>query len=152
MPPRTICLATPLQRQLAHSAIDAAPDGALLKITDKGETRTAAQNRTLHMWFGQIAKHQGDVDADDIKGMCHRRWGLTIRLRDAQFAWMWERTGAALPYEKQCKMLASGILGVSSAMTAEELSEYLDGMARHFRSEGVRLTDPDARRYEEAAA
>jgi len=147
---QSIILAGPTQRQTAHDAINAAPDGALIKITEKGETRTAAQNRTLHMWFGEVARHQGDVDADDVKGMCHRRWGLTIRLRDDVFAWMWKHTGANLPYEKQCKYLASGALNVSSAMNADELSEYLDSMSRHFRSEGVRLTDPELRKYEAA--
>lgn len=111
-------------------------------------SRTTQQNATLHMWFGEIAKQQADLDATEVKGMCHRRWGLPIKLRSAQFAWVWERSGAKMPYEKQCALLASGILAVSSTMNTAELSEYMDAMSRHFRSDGMVLTDPEARRYE----
>ena len=34
--------------------------------------------------------------------------------------------------------------------TASELSEYMDAMSRHFRSDGINLTDPEARKYEGA--
>jgi len=110
--------------------------------------RTAHQNATLHMWFGEVARHQADLDANEIKGMCHRRWGLDIRMRCAKFAWVWERSGARLPYEKQCAMLASGVLNVSSEMDTKELSEYMDAMSRHFRKDGVPLTDPEMRGIE----
>lgn len=109
----------------------------------KGRKRTLDQNALLHKWFGEIAKHYGDRTALDVKGECHRQWGLTIRLRDEPFAWVWARTGAGLGYEAQCRMLASGILGVSSKMTVTELSEYMDGMSTHYLSEGVRLTLPE---------
>lgn len=116
--------------------------------TTKSTSRTSQQNATLHMWFGEVSKHQTDLDANEIKGMCHRRWGLDIRLRCAKFAWVWERSGAGLPYEKQCALLASGVLGVSSEMDTKELGEYMDAMSRHFRSEGIPLTDPDMRGME----
>ena len=148
---QTTILRGPEQREYAKRLIDEAKPDSVVTISDHKESRTAAQNRTLHMWFGQVAKHQGDVDALDVKGMCHRNWGLTIKLRCKQFAWLWERTGALLDYEKQCKLLASGQFNVSSGMNTEELSEYLDGMSRHFRSEGVYLTDPEARKYEATA-
>ena len=111
--------------------------------------RTAQQNATLHMWFGEVARHQTDLDANEVKGMCHRRWGLDIRMRCAKFAWVWEKSGARLPYEKQCAMLASGVLNVSSEMDTKELSEYMDAMSRHFRKDGVQLTDPEMRGIEE---
>lgn len=145
---QTVILAGPQQRGLAKRLIDEAPDGWTVTLRKAGENRTIQQNRTLHMWFGEVAKQSGDLDAIDVKGMCHRRWGLTIKMRDPQWAWVWERTGARLPYEKQCALLASGVMNVSSSMSVPELSEYMDAMARHYRSEGVRLTDPEALKYE----
>lgn len=144
-----IKLAGPSQRADAKAEIDKAPDGWLVNITEDKETRTSQQNRTLHMWFGEIAKHLEDWDAHGIKGVCHRKWGLTIRLRDPQFAWVWERSGKQMPYEKQCSLLASGILSVSSEMSTKELSEYMDAMFQHYTSEGIRLTDPELRKYEQ---
>lgn len=106
--------------------------------------RTLSQNALLHKRFKDIADHYGDRSATDVKGECHMQFGLTIRLRDPQFAWIWERTGALLPYEKQVKLMASGTLSMSSAMTTAELTEYLDDMAREYRARGVVLTDPEA--------
>jgi len=149
MPGQTVILRGPSQRRFAKELVDRAPDDAVVNIREAGESRTAQQNRTLHMWFGEIARQSGDQDALDVKGACHRRWGLAIKMRDPQFAWIWERTGAKLDYEKQCSLLASGVLNVSSSMTAKELSEYLDDMSRHYRTNGYYLTDPELQKYEE---
>lgn len=148
---QTIILHGDVQRQQACKAISAAPDDARVVITDSKEVRTSQQNRTLHMWFGEIAKQQADLDASEVKGMCHRQWGLAIKLRDPQFAWVWDHSGAHLTYEQQCRLLASGVLNVSSSMSVDELSEYMDGMSRHFRADGVRLTAPELRKWEGAA-
>ena len=145
---QTIILRGQSQRDLAKQRIDEAKDDARVLITETKEARTSAQNRTIHMWFGQVAKHSGDWDATEVKGFCHRQWGLPIKMRCAQFSWIWERTGSKMPYEKQCKLLASGVLNVSSSMSVEELSEYMEAMSRHYRSEGVYLTDPEAAKYE----
>ena len=108
--------------------------------------RTTNQNALLHKWYGQIAKHEGDRSAKDVKGECHHKWALDIRLRDEQFAWVWERTGALLPYEKQCSLLASETLGISSRMTTAELKEYLDAIEQHYRPLGVKLAEPEDRK------
>ena len=108
-----------------------------------GAPRTLSQNALLHVWFDEIARHNADLDATDMKGICHREWGLTIRLRDRQWAWVWEQTGAHLPYEKQCKLLASGVLNVSSGMSKPELTEYMNAIQQRFLPMGVQLTIPE---------
>lgn len=108
--------------------------------------RTTNQNALLHKWYGQIADHYGDRSAKDVKGECHHKWALDIRLRDDQFAWVWGKTGALLPYEKQCSLLASETLGISSRMTTAELKEYLDAIERHYRPLGVKLAEPEDRK------
>ncbi len=146
--PQTVILRGVSQRGLAHKLIDAAEDNSTVYIIDPDTTRTGQQNRTIHMWFGEIARQRGDTDALEVKGECHRKWGLTIRLRCPKFAWMWRRTGEHLSYEDQCKFLASGVLNVSSRMSVKEFGEYMDGMMRHFRGQGIHLTDPEALKYE----
>lgn len=108
--------------------------------------RSLSQNALLHMWFAEIAKHYGDRTPDDVKGYCHQRWALPIRLQDKKFEWVWERSGAKLTYEQQCSLLASGVLGVSSGMTTAQLKRYLDEIGQHYRFEGVTLTDPEDRK------
>lgn len=114
-----------------------------------GDKRSLSQNNLLHMWFDQIAKHFGDIDSNTVKGQCHRKWGLTIRMKDPQFAWLWERTGAHLDYERQCGLLASGNFNVSSKMSKPDLSRYMDAMRQHYDELGVRLTDPEMQGMEE---
>lgn len=151
MTTQVVTIVGPQQREFALGKVALAPEGSRVVITDAKEQRTTQQNRTLHMWFGEVAKQKADLDALEVKGMCHRQWGLTIKLRCPQFSWIWERTGVHLTYEKQCKLLASGVLNVSSSMSVDELSEYMEAMSRHFRSDGVYLTDPDLRKYDGAA-
>lgn len=110
-----------------------------------GKARSPSQNNLLHLWFGQIAAQRGDMDASQVKGEMHRQFGLSIRLRNEQFAWVWAQTGARLTYEKQCKLLAAGVLGVSSGMTTKELKEYLDAIQRHAAEQGLVLVNPDER-------
>jgi len=107
------------------------------------DKRSLSQNALLHVWYGQIAKHYGDRSALDVKGEVHRDLGLHIRLRDPQFNWVWQRTGALLDFEKQAKILASGVFDFSSAMSVKELSEYMDEISRFYEAKGVRLTHPD---------
>ena len=105
--------------------------------------RSLSQNALLHMWFGEIAKHFGDRSAQDVKGECHRDLGLSIRLRDEQFAWVWQKTGARLDREKQAALLASECLNLSSGMSVKDLREYMDEIERHYRAQGVPLTHPE---------
>lgn len=108
-----------------------------------GAKRSLDQNALLHVLFSEIAKQRDDMTLLDIKGECHRKFGLPIKLQDPQFAWVWEQTGAKLPYEKQCKYLASGVLNVSSRMTKPQLTQYIDEMVRDYREAGFTVTLPE---------
>ena len=107
-----------------------------------GKPRSIPQNSTLHKWYAEIAAHYGDRTDTDVKGECHRKYGLPIRIRDVQWAWVWNNSAASLSYEKQCKVLASGVFNVSSGMTSPELKSYMDAMARDYLAAGVALTIP----------
>lgn len=109
----------------------------------EGKVRSLSQNALLHKWFGEIAKQSGDRTALQVKGECHKEYGLVIKLRDAQWAWVWNRSAAHLDHEKQCKVLASGVFTVTSGMTSTELTEYMDPMAQDYRARGYRLTQPE---------
>lgn len=140
---QTVIISGPRAHEVAHELVKVAPLDHSVTVAPPKTKRTPNQNRTLHMWFGEIAQQRDDWDASEVKGFCHRQWGLPIKLRDEQFAWVWSQSGQRLGYERQCALLASGVLNVSSSMTTKELKEYMDAMQRHFLGEGVRLTNPD---------
>lgn len=106
--------------------------------------RTKSQNALLHVWFGEIARHFGDRSAKQVKGDCHRDIGMTIKLRDDVFEWLWRRTGAGLDAERQSKYLASEAITFSSTMSVKDLSEYMDAIERHYTPKGVRLTERES--------
>jgi hypothetical protein len=112
----------------------------------QGEKRSIPQNSIMHMWFDEIAKHLGDRTLKDVKGQCHHMWALDVRLKDPQFAWVWQRTGALMSYEQQCNLLASETLGVSSRMSKAEMREYLEQIRAHYAQQGIVLKDPEEMR------
>ena len=113
-----------------------------------GDARSLSQNALIHKWFGEVARHFGDMTAAQIKGQCHHKHGLPIKRRNEQFAWVWNQTGEKLTYDQQCKYLASGTLNISSGMTVKELTEYMDAMKIYYAEQGVFLTDPELRKYD----
>ena len=54
-------------------------------IDQKQEDRSKAQNRLLHMWFGQIARHTGD-SPEAIKFEMKKRYLAKIYVRDSEEA------------------------------------------------------------------
>jgi hypothetical protein len=149
---RTSHATSPEQAREIADAIMSFPMPFTVTVSDRKIKRSVQQNALLHKWFGEIARHYGDRDMLGVKGQCHHQWGLPIKLRDPQWAWVWHKSGAQLPYEKQCAMLASGVLNVSSSMSVKELTEYMDAVAMKYRAEGVYLTDPELCGYREGAA
>lgn len=113
-----------------------------------GEPRTIPQNSLLHMWFNDISKHLGDTTPAQVKGDCHYKWGLPIRLRDPQFAWLWNESAGKLSEERQRKVLQTRCFAISSGMNKADLTEYMDEISADYVPRGVRLTDPEMRKYE----
>jgi len=116
----------------------------------EGGKRTLSQNALVHKWYGEIAKHYGDRTAMQVKGQCHVDYGVTIKMRDPAWAWVWRQISERLTYEQKCRVFEKGIVGMTSVMTTKELSEYMDAVSQHYRGEGIRLTDPQVMTYEQA--
>lgn len=116
-----------------------------LTVTE-GKVRSLNANALFHKWLAVIAHFKGDRTPTDVKGEMHRKHGLSIRLRNPQFAWVWDKTGAHLPYEKQCSVLASGVFSISSGMTTKELKEYMDAIEQDCAEQGISLPQPEDRK------
>ena len=55
----------------------------VVRIDQKQEDRSKAQNRLLHMWFGQIARHTGDTP-EAIKFEMKKKYLAKIYVRDSE--------------------------------------------------------------------
>jgi len=109
----------------------------------EGGKRTLSQNALLHKWYGEIASQLGDMTAVQVKGQCHLAYGVSIKSRDAAWAWVWKQISGHLTYEQKCRVFEKGVLAMTSTMTTKELTEYMDAMAHDYRAQGVHLTAPE---------
>jgi len=107
----------------------------------KGESRTLQQNRTAHMWYGEIARQIGD-EAHEVKGYCKAKFGLPIMKRDnPEWVAKYEPMYRPLPYE--IRLAFFEIVPLTSLFNLPQMMEFMDAMQRHYLQQGIALTDPD---------
>jgi len=146
---KTITLHEQRQRDTAKAAIDAAPAGAVVHISEAKEHRTDAQNRLIHKWFSDIEKEGAGSSFADIKADCNLTYGVPILTRDnpdwsAAFGYIF----GALNRPAQIKALRVLKVPVTSQMGVKQLTEYMDQMQRDYAEGGIHLTDPEAMKYD----
>ncbi len=144
----TIILCGDTQRAHAHQRIDAAPEDAVVTINEAGEARTKAQNRLIHRWFGDIAKQIGGQSAADIKAECNLTYGRPILARDDP---EWEQAFGYIfdALNRPAKLKAIRVLDVpfTRRMRVAQLTEYMTQMRRDYEEAGMRLTDPEEKKW-----
>ncbi|MBF7687066.1 recombination protein NinB [Acinetobacter rathckeae] len=131
----------------------------VVKVDQKEETRTKAQNRLIHMWFGEIAKHTGDTP-EQMKFLMKKKFFASIIVRDneeskeqydsvIQFKKVIEQMSEKeqnhywVQYNNLVKMFVKDHLKTHKA-TTKQLSEFCDKI-HDFASItlGLYLTCPD---------
>lgn len=115
----------------------------------EGEIRTNPQNDLLWKWNEEIARHRGDVSAIDVHRENKLLIGCPICMRNDAFRAFVSKL-SHLTYSE--KLEAMDFVPVTSRMTKKEMQEFMDGVERKFRAQGVPLTDPEMLRYEGQAA
>ena len=147
---RSIRVLTEHEAQKVAGMITGLPLPFTITIGD-GHKRTLSQNSLLHKWYGEIAKHLGDMTAAQVKGQCHVAYGVPIRRRDPIWSRVWKRMFDGLTYEQQCFLFERGILAMTREMSVKELTEYMDAVQGHYQAQGVPLTDPYMLTFNEGA-
>lgn len=110
----------------------------------KDRDRTAAQNRLIHKWFGEIAAQKGDVTAQEVKAACNLAYGKPILMRDdPEWAEAFGRLFDVLNHEAKMDAIRILDLPFTRRMGVGQLSEYMDAMMRDALKRGVVLTDPE---------
>lgn len=114
-----------------------------VKVTAKtGKARSLDQNAISHAWYEQIARELREDDALGWKCYCKLHHGVPIlRTEDEEFREAYDATIKGMTYEQKLK--AMRLLPVTSLMTKEQLSKYLESMQEDFARCGVRLEFPE---------
>ena len=117
-----------------------------------GISRSNQQNALQRRWCDEIARHLGDMTAEEVRGYCKLHFGVPIRRRDCEdFRATYDAKVKPLTYEaKRALMEVPLDLPITRDMTVKQKTEYLDQMRDYWLRQGVRLTDPDAMKYERA--
>lgn len=116
----------------------------------QGASRAEAQNSLSHRWYADIARQLGDVTHEDVRADCKVTFGVPIlSAENDAFRQGWQSTFAPLGYEAVRAAVKALDVPVSRIMTVKQMSAFLDAVSRHYTSMGVKLTDPEALKYEQ---
>ncbi len=150
-----------MHRHHANALSDGKP--LVVRIDQKQEDRSKAQNRLLHMWFGAIAKKTGD-DADSVKYEMKKKFLARICVRDSDDAAEafeavigyrdvlrlldgQEKLIHTAKYNRVVKMFIQDHVK-SSKLNKKQFSEFCDKIHAFANMElGVYLTCPDDLMY-----
>jgi len=114
----------------------------------EGKLRSLSQNALLHKWFGEIAK-QTNESADQVKRDCKFYQGCPILMADDPDFVAFISNLSHLTVEQ--KIASMDYVSVTSVMDTKQLSAMCDAVQRKYLGQGFRLTDPELRKYEDAA-
>lgn len=115
----------------------------------QGAPRSHAQNRLAQRWFTDIATQLGDQTHEDVRAECKMRFGVPIlRAENEAFRLSYDRVIKPLPYEEKLEAIKAFDLPVTRLMTVKQMTDFMDAMQKHWSVQGVRLTDPEALKYE----
>jgi hypothetical protein len=116
----------------------------------QGAPRSTAQNRLAQRWFTDIATQLGDQTHEDVRAECKLHFGVPIlRAENEVFRLSYDRVIKALPYEEKLAAIKAFDLPVTRLMNVKQMTAFMDEMQRHWSGHGVRLTDPEAMKYEQ---
>ena len=111
-----------------------------LVISEWKPKRSISANNQQHLWYGQIAKHKGDVTALDIKNWCKANIGLPILLNSAKHGDKMEFLLDKLDYYKhsyESRMKLIQCLEVTSLFSTPESKEYMEQMIFYWNENGA---------------
>lgn len=107
----------------------------------EGVIRSDPQNDLLWKWNREIARHRGDITAEEVHLENKLLIGCPICMRNDAFKQFVGRL-SHLTYEE--KIEAMEFVPVTSRMSKAEMSEYMDKVFAKFSAKGVQLTAPEA--------
>lgn len=121
-------------------------------LTTGEPTRRDKQNKLAQRWFSDIARQIEGMSHEDARAMCKLHFGVPIlRAENEAFCASYDRVFKHLPYEQKLQAIRDMDLPVTRLMTVKQMTAFMDAMQAYWLPKGVRLTDPEALKYEDFA-
>lgn len=109
-----------------------------------GKDRSGDQNRIFHAWMGQLARELPDHDELGWKCYCKLHHGIPImRAEDDDYRTKYDATVRPMSYEQKITIME--FWPVSSVMTTQQLSKFLEAIQKSFEPLGVFLEFPNTK-------
>jgi len=106
-----------------------------------GPKRSRDQNAISHALYAQIAAQLEDQTAQEVRAECKLRYGVPIlRAGSEEFRAQYDKV--IKPHDYETKLAIMEWLPVTSLMSKEQFSEYLDCVIREFSKQGVSIIMP----------
>lgn len=119
----------------------------------QGAPRTDLQNRLAQRWFTDIARQLGDSSHEDIRAFCKLTIGIPIlRAENEAFKAQYDRVLKHLSYEEKLEAIRVFDFPVTRLMQTKQMTQFMDEMQRYWGGKAVKLTDPEALKWEEGFA
>lgn len=117
----------------------------VLTIEERGEHRSAQQNRLQHKWHSEAANQLRDESAEDKRAFCKLHFGVPIlRAEDPEFRIKYDQNIRPLSYDTKLDLMKEPFdFPVTRLMTVKQKTRFMDRIWEHYTSLGVRLTHPD---------
>lgn len=115
----------------------------------QGASRSDMQNRLSQRWYADIARQLGDQTHGETRADCKVSFGVPILCAENEaFRVQWEATFGTLGYQEQRRAVEVLDVPVTRLMTVKQMTAYMDAIIRNYLPQGIRLTDPEAMKYE----
>ena len=111
----------------------------------KKHNRSEMQNRTVFMWYREIAKDKGDETATEVRPYCKLHYGVPILREDNDdFREDYDQIVRPLSYENKLKIMVEPLdLPVTRIMSVDQMQRYMEEVEKYGYSFGVELTIPN---------
>lgn len=115
-----------------------------------GASMSRRQQRLSFRWYQDIANQTGDRTVEEVRADCKVTHGIPIlSADDAAFRDGWQRGIGRFTFDGQREIVRLMQMPVTSLMSVKQMTAYLDAVQGEYLPQGIRLTDPEALRYEE---
>ncbi len=129
-----------LSEQVTQKIDSGEPVLITLEKYDEKKERKATQNRMVYRIYSFIGKQLYGGDAEHARKECKLKFGCAILYRDnKEFAVTFDRV--IRPLDHVLRLEAMDLVDVSSVMTVEQCSEYIDTLINSWTLKGVNFSD-----------
>lgn len=141
----TIVNSEPALQDAIGELRDAFAKNRYVRMILRAKKRSLDQNALAAVWYEQMAREDRQEDALGHKCYCKLHHGVPIlRAEDAEFREFYDGALKGLTYEQ--KRAAMKFVPVTSLMSADQLSRYLQSVQDDYWPRGIRVEFPKDRR------